>query len=115
MFYTAQSAYTSQQTSKIYIEWPQYTKNSIRTTHFSTSSNKSIEANYVIDDAIQNQSQINNQADLMVTLENITRPKVCAVHWREEVITLEEAVQCVHKYMQERKSFNYTPDNGGEV
>ena len=51
-------------------------------------------------DMRQNHLQVNHQWGVPTDLENVTYPQVCASQWLQDVITVEEILNCMDDYMK---------------
>lgn len=51
-------------------------------------------------DMRQNHLQVNNQWEPSPDSENVTYPQVCASQWLQDVITVEEILNCMDDYMK---------------
>lgn len=51
-------------------------------------------------DMRQNHLQVNHQWGFPTDLENVTYPQVCASQWLQDVITVEEILDCIEDYMK---------------
>jgi len=45
----------------------------------------------------------NNQMDSATETENLTHPEVCIQQWREELMTMEDTLRCIDRYMEYNK------------
>jgi hypothetical protein len=114
MLHTAKIIDVRQQASKLGMGSQQFSNRSVHTIRTPALSVKSNDGNAARTEIIQNPSQVDNQTDLRSGFENITHPKVCVWQWRQELITIEEALNCIDKYMEKVKSSNSTSEKTGE-
>lgn len=103
-----------QQTSKFGIALLEFGNKTTQAKHVVALPVKSNNGNAARTEIVQNRPQADNQTEMRAGFENITHPKICVSKWREELITLEEALYCIDGYMEKAKSLNSTLYNGGE-
>jgi len=59
-------------------------------------------ANVIQNTTKQNQSVWANQTNTSVVFGNLTDPKVCIQQWREELMTMEDTLRCIDRYMEKK-------------
>lgn len=52
-----------------------------------------------------NKSTMVNQTNISAIFQNLTHPEVCVQQWREDIISLEEALHCIDRSTEGTKQY----------
>jgi hypothetical protein len=50
----------------------------------------------------QNQSETGKQTNVSAEVPNVMHAKICIEQWRQELITMEDALHCIDQYMAKK-------------